>query len=211
MKNSPESEPRPPAAIFVGVGVGSYDDEHFGALPRAVPDVTQVGEALAAVGYQCHIVADPGEGEVRPELQSSLEDEFLAGGSLIVLWAGHGEPTQERKLNLVAKNTSTGSAPNVTPETVAGIATRTGASQILLIFDTCYSGMDATAALSTADRVLTDLPPDSKHVWVGVLASAQELERAIDGAFGRNLLRLLKEGPSDPDLQRRMEHLQHRD
>jgi hypothetical protein len=80
---------------------------------------------------------------------------------------------------------------------------RTGASQILLVFDTCHAQAGALPALSVVDRVLADLPPDSPRVWVGVVTSALELEWAKDGVFGAQLVRLLRDGPRNNELRLR--------
>jgi len=50
------------------------------------------------------------------------------------------------------------------------------------LFDTCYSGGAAIDAAKVVTRLMANLP-DPKPVWVGILASAQEYERARDGVF----------------------------
>ena len=88
-------------------------------------------------------------------------------------------------------------------ETLAGIAARTGASQILIILDTCYSGTETISATVVADLVIKERPPDASRVWVGVLASALAYEKARDGIFGARLRKLLRDGPSSPEQQLR--------
>jgi tetratricopeptide (TPR) repeat protein len=197
----PES---PPRAVYVGVGIGTYDDASFQVLPRAVADVQDVGDVLSTYGYEELILPDPDEEEIRPRLRELLpKDSFPAGGSLIVLWAGHGMPSPEHRLRLIAHNTVASDEPNITPQVVAGIAARSGANQILLLFDTCYSEQGAIPAVIDADEVLQQIPPEAEPVWIGVVASALSQERAVDGAFGERLLSILSSGPTDAELQRR--------
>ena len=197
-----------PTAIYVGIGVGIYDDsEVFSPLPGAVSEVRDVATVLATHGYQVSVIPDPTKAALLagPDaLDAKLPPTSLsAGGSLVILWSGHGEPTPEHKFHLISRDTSSGSTPVVTAETLAGMAARTGAGQILLILDTCYSGSGVIQGLDVADRVLRELPSRDKQVWFGVVASAMDLDRAREGVFAGRLLKLLRDGPDDPVLQLR--------
>ncbi len=195
-----------PTAIYVGIGVSRYehDDYKHKPLPKAVREVTEVGAVLEGYRYQVYVIEDPDEAGAKAELKSKLPKDVLgSGGSLVVLWSGHGEPAPEGTLRLMARNSEPGETPDLTAEYLAGIAARTGSGQILLILDTCYSGQGTIPAAAAADRVLRELPPVTQRVWFGVVASAMDLGRAKDGVFGARLLRLLREGPLDPELQRR--------
>jgi tetratricopeptide (TPR) repeat protein len=191
-------------AIYLGVGIGVYDDAGYPALPKAVNETSELAQVLADFGYETHLLADPGRVEAI-ELDRLLAKDLLVrgDGKLIVLWSGHGEPAPEDKLILVVKDTTPGSAPLITADLLAGIAARTGASQILLVLDTCYSGAGTIDGAAVADRVLQELPPAAERVWFGVLSSTLDAERARDGLFGERLLRLLRQGPEDPELRLR--------
>ena len=200
MKDQTGSEQ--PSARYVGVGVGTYDDSAFKPLPQAITEAQDVAELLKAFRYEVHVIKDPDSANGPAGLKAVLPKDLLGrGGSLIVLWSGHGEPTPEGKLHLVPTDGAPGETPLISAEYLAGLASRTGASQILLIFDTCYSGTGAVPAVDVADRVVRELPPNAKRVWIGVLASAMEFERAKDGVFGTRLLKLLREGPVNPELR----------
>ena len=71
---------------------------------------------------------------------------------------------------------------------------QSGASQLLLIVDTCFSG-EAVAAGEVAARIMQRSPPEGEHVWVGVLTSCLPAETARDGLFGQRLAGLLESGP----------------
>src|SRR5207247_208620 len=74
-------------------------------------------------------------------------------------------------------------------------------TQLLLLFDTCYSGGGVMSAIGAAGSVFTFAPPEGQRVWIGVVASALEYEEAKDGAFAARFLKLLQVGPSDPALR----------
>ena len=77
---------------------------------------------------------------------------------------------------------------------LAARCAESGANQLLLIVDTCFSGA-AVAAGEVAARIMQRSPPKGEHVWVGVLTSCLPAEMARDGVFGKLLARLLREGP----------------
>ncbi len=194
--------------MYVGIGVGAYKHgDMFDPLPKAVPDVEAVRDLLETHGYRSSVICDPTTNVLITrlhELESGLLPGALAnGGALVVLWSGHGEPSSEGKLHLIAGDSRRGGTPLMTSDSLAGMAARTGAGQILLILDTCYSGAGALPAVTVADSVLRELPPAGNRVWFGVVASAMDLQRARDGVFGARLLKLLREGPEDPELQLR--------
>ena len=84
---------------------------------------------------------------------------------------------------------------------MAAPCAESGANQLLLIVDTCFSG-EAVAAGEVAARIMQRSPPEGEHVWVGVLTSCLPEEMARDGLFGRRLARLLAAGPeAGPDTR----------
>lgn len=195
--------PQYPSAIYVGIGVGSYDYEYYKPLPNAVSEVRDIRDWFASHHYQTHVVEDPSSSTLNPTLGNFLsKDVLLRGGSLVILWTGHGEPTaNQNNLHLIVRDTAPQSGALITAQYLADVAARTGANQILLLFDTCYSGHGVLSAIDIADHVLVQFPPNTEQVWIGVVASAMDFERARDGIFGSRLLQLLKNGPTNPELR----------
>ena len=200
-----EADAGHPLSIYVGVGVGAYEHhDKYPILEKAVAEVEDVSRILAEYGYDVHVFKNPDRSDVADRLDDLLQQDVLRnGGSLVILWSGHGEPAEKGGLNLIARNTKPGSAALLTPEYLADLAARTGANQILLILDTCFSGGGVMPATVVADAVLRELPPDAKRVWIGVVASTMDFERARDGAFGARLIKLLRSGPDDSELRKR--------
>ncbi|MGE5257784.1 MAG: tetratricopeptide repeat protein [Hyphomicrobiales bacterium] len=185
-------------SLYVGIGVGTYDHENFEPLPKAIDEVKSVGKALEAL-YEVQLIEDPSLADAPAKLMEKLPQEILKkGGHLVIYWSGHGEPASEGKLHLVLKDGKPKQTPLITPEYLAGEAARTGANQVLLIFDTCFAGGGVFPAGKVVNDVHREWPPGNPNVWIGVLASAMEYEKARDGVFGARLLKLLREGP-DPD------------
>lgn len=186
---------------FVGIGVRSYECDAFDELPKAVDDVNDLGTLLNERGYTAETICDPTAEEVRSRLKHELKANALPPESAVVLlWSGHADSVPEA-LHLIAKDTERGEAPEVTPQYLAGVLSRSGATDILLLLDTCYSGKAVIDAQQVADSV--GIERAESRTWFGVVASAQDLERAKDGLFMNRLLSLLRNGPIEPEWRLR--------
>jgi tetratricopeptide (TPR) repeat protein len=91
----------------------------------------------------------------------------------------------------------------ITSSQMVAAALRSGASQILVLLDTCYAETGAVEALALARRIEQGLANDGAQRWIGILPAALAYETARDGVFSGQLLQLLREGPSDPELRLR--------
>ncbi len=194
-----EPSDEPDAFLYVGVGIGAY--QHYPHLPRAVADATEVGQELAKRGFVARTVGEVSEGHAIERLRECFPAEQGPGG-LVVLWSGHGEPATGGDLRLVATDSEPGGPTTLNASGLAERAAKTGATQILLLLDTCHSANGSVPAAERVVAVWSETPPTAQP-WLGVLASAEGHEKARDGAFGAALLGLLRDGPSggDPQLQ----------
>jgi len=206
---TPPEAPQPPELFFVGVGIGTYDHEViFPHLPYAVPEVNDVGDILKAQNFKVHIYPDKDKNVIKSTLQELLKPKMFGQGTLlVVLWSGHGQAALLGGLGLVARDTTTSQyiPGDLTAADLVQLAAQTGAGQILLILDTCFSGRAVLPAVTFADSVFLSFPPvvSAPGVWFGVIASSLDAESAIDGVFGELLRKLLREGPDDNELKRR--------
>ena len=188
-----------PGARFVGVGVGEYDHGHE-ALGHAVPDVEALARLLGR-SFECTLLRDPDEQSAK-ELLTGLRGSMPEGGSLVLLWSGHALSSLIDGPRLLARNSQgyKTSGLGITGD-ASGPCAESGASQLLFIVDTCFSG-EAARAVDVVARILQESAPAGQHAWVGVLTSCLPMEKARDGLFGESLIALLKSGPEPgPDVK----------
>ncbi|MGH3799501.1 MAG: hypothetical protein ACRDTD_05070, partial [Pseudonocardiaceae bacterium] len=76
---------------FVGIGVGAYGNAVYQALPHAVSDVQQLADLLMV--FEGERLVDPTRNQVSDHL-GQLPDSLPGGGSLVLLWSGHGRPLE---------------------------------------------------------------------------------------------------------------------
>ncbi len=185
---------------YVGVGVDEYDAATLKRLDYAVRDVQEL-RALLGASFAGEPLPNPDEQAVRKllrDLKDSMRDDPKP---LVFQWSGHGIPSQVVPLRLLARDSDPAKDDGLDIVGDLGSASaQSGANQILLIIDTCYSG-NAISAASVVAAVMQTRPPDAEHLWVGVLASCLPIETARDGLLGRKLLELLKDGPKTPYMK----------
>jgi tetratricopeptide (TPR) repeat protein len=180
---------------FVGIGVGSY--ELVQPLQHAVSDVRELHALLK--GYEGEPLADPTEAEVRAHLKA-LRTKPQDGGALVALWSGHAVPVAGN-LRLLARDND-GVADGVMLHEFALWCAASGAHQVLIIIDACYSGAQLDEAVRTVAAIQEELLAGQVH-WAGVLVSCSSVETARDGLFGGKLRKLLRAGPTaDEDARR---------
>lgn len=180
---------------FVGIGVGSY--ELVQPLQHAVSDVRGLRELLK--GYEGDPLADPTEAEIRAHMKA-LRTKPQDGGALVALWSGHAIPVAGN-LRLLAKDND-GAVDGIMLHEFALWCAASGAHQVLIIIDACYSGAQLDEAVRTVAAVQEELLAGQAH-WAGVLVSCSSIETARDGLFGGKLRKLLRAGPAaDEDARR---------
>src|SRR5664280_2299559 len=184
---------------FVGVGIGSYTLGTLKTLPRAAVDVAAVGRLVGPI-LDARALIDPDKTALDTYL-AGLPDTLAGGGALVGMWSGHGVASPVGVLQLPASNATRVEFGNVTAQEFVAACVSSGANQVLIVLDTCYSGEAAVDAAVVATELFAARPPEGERVWVGILTACQPWEKARDGALGQMLCRLLEHGPATPDLR----------
>ncbi|WP_157647660.1 tetratricopeptide repeat protein [Actinomycetospora chiangmaiensis] len=122
------------------------------------------------------------------------------GAPLVFVWSGHARPSGG-DLRLFAADSGPDDSRIGVREVVRSLA-GSGAGQLLLIIDTCFSG-EAAGALDVAESLWQESPPMAPHRWIGLLAACSAHDTARDKYLGELLISLLTHGPQDADLRRR--------
>jgi len=190
--------------LFVGIGVGDYDHPEAYAPLKAAEEVEALASVMAA--YRYAVLPSPPHPTVEQafeRLDALAEATLAAESCLVVLWAGHGEPTDNGDLHLVSRDSRPGQTMKITSSQMVAAALRSGASQILVLLDTCFAEAGAMEAMALARRIELGLANDGAQRWIGILPAALAYETARDGVFSAQLLQLLRQGPSDPELRLR--------
>jgi hypothetical protein len=177
--------------LFVGIGIQHYEAPGLVELTHAVADVESVRGLLGAA-FEGEPLLDPSENDARARLQA-LDGSLPKGGSLLVLWSGHGLKSGE-DVKLLCADSPRSPARGLDARAVVEPCAMSGAGQILFIVDTCFSGGVVADATQVAAKLLETYPPAVDHVWVGVLASCSSAVTALDGRLGALLRRLLTPG-----------------
>jgi hypothetical protein len=117
----------------------------------------------------------------------------------MLVWSGHAVPNATGVgMTLITHETDEPitSFNSVLPENLAGDLVECRADQILLIFDTCYSGQAVLPALEALGlKLKAHSYPAGRRPWIGVLASSLGTQPAEDGLLAARLIKLLRDGP----------------
>ncbi len=181
-------------ALFIGIGTDRYDDHELADLTRSVAEVTRVAD-LVGDHFETQVLADAREVDVRSALAASKGKYSADGGTVFVMWSGHGIPDGSR-VRLLVGDSSNDIASGFDPVSVASHCVLTGAHQILCVLDTCHSG-SALGISIKVDDLFTSHGTASESNWVGVLTSCAANETAREQTLGPALADLLTSGP-DP-------------
>jgi hypothetical protein len=168
-------------------------------LPKATDDVTAVAELLSN-GFEVSPLLDPTRTDVNTLLEG-LPQSVVDGQVLVAVWSGHGQPSANGGLRLPTCDTTSVDLGGVSSGDVMTACALSGASRILLVLDTSYSGKASLVVAAIAEQIMRDRPPQGRYVWVGVLAACAPEETARDGVLGGVLRELLVKGPTDPQAR----------
>ncbi len=185
----------------VAIANGAY--AKLAPLQRAVPDTSELVTHLKTEhGFDGVLLADLTQGDLLGKVTGALGRQSLQGGVLVVVWIGHGAPGPDGDVLLMSRADDVRDDEVASAAQLGAWAARTGASQVLVVVDTCFSGGGVAPALAMADAVIAGRK-DPGSAWFGVVSASRADEESLSGALPRELKRLLTEGPKDERLRLR--------
>ena len=139
-----------PAARYVGVGIGTYTEKEYPPLPGAPAEVRQIADLLGARGVHATVAAATHRDRAHRRASPGCCRPGRSGGEVSWSFCGPGTVTGSltRRCGWSPRTPPSTRAALLTPEYVASVAVRSGATQVLLIFDTCFSGGGALPVLA---------------------------------------------------------------
>ncbi|MHA4854221.1 AAA family ATPase [Rhodococcus sp. MSC1_016] len=183
--------------LFVGVGVNTYSADELPELEHSVAEISAVASLLGD-HFTGRVLADPTEADVTARLKEIKSHFSSSAGCLVLMWSGHGiEGSKADGVRLLATDSEADAISGFSPAQLAGPCSLSGASQILLIIDTCHSGAALNVSI-LVHELFAAYPTMGEANWIGVLTSCASNERARQQSLGPRLKELLTSGP-DPD------------
>lgn len=183
--------------LFVGVGVNTYSADELPELEHSVAEISAVASLLGD-HFTGRVLADPTEADVTVRLKEIKSHFSSSAGCLVLMWSGHGiEGSKTDGVRLLATDSEADAISGFSPAQLAGPCSLSGASQILLIIDTCHSGAALNVSI-LVHELFAAYPTMGEANWVGVLTSCASNERARQQSLGPRLKELLTSGP-EPD------------
>lgn len=185
-----------PALRFVAVG------SRFAGEPVDVTHLPALGALLRGrLATPPFVLTSDTDGQptveaVSDHLRASLPPDGASGGAVLLYWVGHGFP-RTGTVTLAVADSDLSEPPDFTFDRLVQRAMVTGATEILVLVDACYAGDEVLHALGTGVRA-TDQDRFESLPYLGLMSSAGRHQPATDGEFGQRLLRVLRDGPSDP-------------
>ncbi|MFY1659706.1 tetratricopeptide repeat protein [Micromonospora sp. WMMD1274] len=173
-----------PRLRFLGIGVSRYQHGHC-ELPAARREIATLSRMLDG-----EPLIDPSEEDVRRRLRTAGPDPRPR----VLAWSGHAAVV-DGDLRLLAADSTTGYSAGLPLREIVLQLADSGTTQLLVIVDACLAGSGAVRAVETALHVFDRRSVTDQPMWAGVLASCRPWENAVDGVFGRRLIRLLRRGP----------------
>jgi tetratricopeptide (TPR) repeat protein len=193
-------------ALVVGV------DRYAGGWPtleRAVDDARRMASALRARGFDVVLLENPTRHELMRQLETELPERVGPKDRFVFYFAGHGQtfssPATGEQLGYVVPADGARKAGRdewhtyiSMREITDGLKTRFASRHVLLIFDSCFSGL----ALSRSGGSFAAVQTHLRREGVTVLTAGGQGELARDGLFTGVLIKGLNgqaDGGARPD------------
>jgi hypothetical protein len=177
------------------VAVANGDYAELAKLDRAVPDAQELVDLMRRHEFDARLLPDQPRGALLDAIDEALAERSSPKGTLVLSWIGHGKLGPDGRLRLMGRTTGDTDAEVAAAAHLGEWATRTGASQILVILDCCFSGQALPDTIATASAVLAGRA-DVATAWFCCIAASRGDEPARSGALAQEIVRLLVDGPA---------------
>jgi WD40 repeat protein len=165
-------------------------------LPLAAKAAKELAEALTKHGYSLQH-ANLLDGGDKPKVEQALGEWFEKTSSdcLVLFWTGHG--SSDGGHYLICRNSPRAGLTSfnaIDAQALGPVIANCKAEKILVILDTCYSGLGAGEIASAFSKVLANrVSIPGRERAIAVIASAHPLEKAQEGIFCNTLRSVLFE------------------
>ncbi|WP_289034363.1 caspase family protein [uncultured Roseibium sp.] len=180
------------------IGVSKYD--HLEDLPTG-EDPWEVADFLVQeAGYDhVHVLTDDAvtEDRVRKVLQSEFQKKMRRNDRLLIYWSGHGVT----KVNRIGQEVGFLAVGSSNPDEIGSVikmndlvewAEFIPADQVLIILDSCFSGLVGRVSMGETERLLEEIAQPSFEILTA--GSANQITFAAHSLGGGAFTRALLEG-----------------
>jgi WD40 repeat protein len=203
-----------PQALFIAQPTYAAEingNKVWGDLQLAAEEASKLAAELASHGYELGR-QDLLNGGEKQDIEKTLDEWFahVADGSCVIFfWTGHGH-SDGGKHYLVCRNSPKGGiSPFNALDTgaIGPVIANCKAEKILVVLDTCYSGLGAGEMVDSLGKVLaTRTQVVGQQRAFAIIASAHPLEEAKEGILSSALRTALLEPNIPPDKRRWTDH-----
>ncbi len=187
-----------PSGVCIAIAIGEYDDPKWKRLEGALQAAEHVTRLMAAAGYKTELVRNPSRREVLDVLtQRERLHKSGFSGPLVMLWTGHGKVIADELALIVRDTPATTGLEDFAygPKGLVSFAFDCGSRDSLLIIDTCSAGAGDLAAIEATIRRLERATWPGRQPAFACIVSCKGYEKARDGAFLAELLKVLSRSP----------------
>jgi hypothetical protein len=150
--------------------IGNNAYRHLQALETAVHDARTVDEILRSrYGFKTTLLVNADRYQLLSAL-NKLREQLNEGDNLLIYYAGHGEldRTNNRGYWLPVDAETNSSANWISSIQITDVLNAMTAKQILLVADSCYSGVLTRAAIARLDAGMSD---EERLRWLKAMAT----------------------------------------
>lgn len=173
--------------------IGNNDYQHLQDLETAVHDAKSVEDVLRRrYGFKTTLLLNANRYELLSAL-NKLREQLNAGDNLLIYYAGHGELDRvNNRGHWLPVDAETNSSANwISSIQITDVLNAMTAKQVLLVADSCYSGVLTRAAIARLDAGMSE---EERMRWLKAMATKRArvvltsggVQPVLDGGGGEH-------------------------